>query len=245
VRLVEDHGVVLRQHATAGGDVGEVEGMVRDHELRLTGARACGLGEAARVKRAAPAGAPVGPDGELGPQCVRGLERQLGAVAGLGLREPGLERLERGLVARVSKQHRAEALKLLAAEVVLAAFQDRDPHVATERSRGRGHLVREQLLLERLRRRRDDHSLSRLERRDQVREALAGACARLRDEVLARRERALDGRGEGGLLRPRLVPRQRGGQRSGRAESVSHGRRSYASERTFPRDALRNSSRLT
>ena len=46
VGLVEDDGVVLGEHAAAGGDVGEVEGVVRDHELGLGGARPGGLGEA-------------------------------------------------------------------------------------------------------------------------------------------------------------------------------------------------------
>ena len=172
MRLVEDDGVVLGQHAAAGGQVGEVERVVRDHEVRLARlARA--LGEAAREERAAAAGATVGADRELGPERLRRLDLELGAVAGLGLGEPGLQRLERLLVARVAKQHRAEALELLAADIVLAALEHRDPDLAPERARRRGHVLGEQLLLERLRRGRDDDALPRLERRQQVGEALA------------------------------------------------------------------------
>ncbi len=83
--LVEDDGVVVGQDAAARGDVGEVERVVRDHELGLGGPSARGLGEAARKERAATARAPVGADGELGPERVGGLEGELGAVPGLGL----------------------------------------------------------------------------------------------------------------------------------------------------------------
>jgi hypothetical protein len=96
--------------------------------------------------------------------------------------------------------------------------------------------LREQLLLKRLGRGRHDDALPRLERRDQIREALAGAGTRLRDEVFAAREGALDGHGKGSLLRPRFVAGQRRGERAARAECVSHGCRSYATERMFPWD---------
>ena len=93
VRLVEDDGVVLGQHAAAGGDVREVERVVRDHEVGLARAVARRLGEAGRDERAAAAGAAVAADGELGPERLRRLELQLGPVARLGLVEPALHRL--------------------------------------------------------------------------------------------------------------------------------------------------------
>ena len=128
--------VVLGKHAAARGHVGEVQRVVRDHELGLGRTPPRSLREARREQRAAAAGAAVGADGELGPQCVRRLERQLGAVAGLGLGEPRLQRLERLLVARVAEQHRPEASKLLAAHVVLPALEHDDVDLAPER-RGR------------------------------------------------------------------------------------------------------------
>ena len=241
VRLVEDDRVVVGQHAAAGREVGEVERVVRDHELGLPRARARGLGEAGAEERALPPRAAVGPDGELGPERLGRLDGELRAIAGLGLREPRLERLEGLLVARIAQQHRAEALQLLAAEVVLAPLEHGDAHLPPERARRGRHLVGEQLLLQRLRRRRDDDALPRLERRDQVAEALARARSRLGDQVLARRERLLDGPRERGLLGPRLEAGKRGGERAGRAECVAHSPRGYASERMFSRPAARNS----
>src|SRR5581483_5595373 len=55
VRLVEHDGVVLGQDSAAGCDVGEVEGVVHDHEVGLGRARTRALGEAAAVERAAAA----------------------------------------------------------------------------------------------------------------------------------------------------------------------------------------------
>ena len=207
-------------------------------------ARAASAKQVEKNAQLAP-GAAVGSDRELGPERLRRLERELGAVARLGLAEPRLERLERLLVARVAQEHRPEALQLLAADVVLAALEHGDAHLAAERARRGRHLLREQLLLQRLRRRRDDDPLPGLERREQVAEALAGARAGLRDEVLARRERALDRRRERSLLRPRLEAGKRGGQGAGRAECVVHGREAYASERLFPFVAAAISSPLT
>ncbi len=205
----------------------------------MAGPRARRLGEAGRDERAAAPGAAVGADRELGPERLGRLERQLGPVARLRVGEPWLERLERFLVARVAQQHRPEALQLLAAEVVLAALQHGDAHLAPERARRGGHVLREQLLLQRLGRGRDDDALTGLERRDQIGEALPRAGARLGHEVLAGRERPLDSRRERSLLRPGLVAGKRRGQRAGRAEGIIHGCTGYASERLFPSAAPR------
>ena len=133
VRLVEDHRVVLGQHAAAGGDVREVERVVDDHEVGRGGPLAGRLGEARRDERAAPAGAAVGADGELGPEGLGRLERELGAVAGLGRVEPALHRLPGAGVAAVGEQEGLEALELAAAEVVRASLQHLDAHVAPDR----------------------------------------------------------------------------------------------------------------
>ena len=168
------------------------------------GALAGVLGEARRDERAAAARAAVGPDRELGPERLGRLERELGPVAGLGRVEPALHRLPGALVAAVGEQDRLEALQLPAAEVVRAPLQHLDAHVAPERGRCDRDVLREQLLLERLRRGGDDDAAPRLERRHEVREALADAGAGLGDEVLAGRERVLDAGGERSLLGPRL-----------------------------------------
>ena len=54
------------------------------------------------------------------------LDLELGAVAGLGLVEPGLHRLPRPPVAPLGHQERLEALQLPAAEVVLPPLQHGD-----------------------------------------------------------------------------------------------------------------------
>ena len=143
MRLVEDDRVVLGQDAPARGEIGEVESVICDHEVGLACPCAGGLGEAGRDEGTAAAGAAVGTDGELGPQRIGGLQRQLGAVAGLGRGEPRLQRLVGRLVARVAQQHRAEAVELLAAEVVLASLEHGDAELPAERTCRSGYLVGE------------------------------------------------------------------------------------------------------
>jgi hypothetical protein len=196
--------------------------VVRDHELGLPRARARGLRVARREERAPPAGAAVAADRELGPEHVGRFERRLGAIARRGRVDPRQQRVERARVAALAEQHRPECLQLLAAEVVLPALQHRDAHLAPDRA-GRGrHVLGEQLLLQGLRRRRDDHPPPGLERRDQVREALAGPRPCLRDEVLAARERALDRVRERSLLRPGLEAGQGAGESAAGAEGRVH-----------------------
>ena len=224
MRLVEDHRVVLGQHTAAGGDVREVERVVDDHEVGGRGPLAGVLGEARGDERAAAARAAVGPDRELGPEGLGRLERELGAVAGLGRVEPALHRLPGAGVAAVGEQERLEALQLAAAQVVRAALQHLDADVASDRGCGDRDVLREQLLLERLGRGGDDHAAPRLERRDEIGEALADAGARLGDEMLAGRERVLDAGCERGLLAPRLVLGERMRERPAGAEDVLHRR---------------------
>ena len=115
-----------------------------------------------------------------------------------------------------------EAVQRLAAEVVLAALEHSDLHLTADRRSGDRHVLREQLLLESLRRRRHDHAAAGGERRDEVREALACARARFGEQMLASLERVGDGLGELGLLGTRLVARQDLGEGAPGSEHVVH-----------------------
>ena len=245
--LVEDHRVVLGQHAASRSDVREVERVVRDHEVGLSRALAGSLGEARGDERAAAPAAAVAADGELGPQRLRRLDLELGAVARLGLVEPALHRLPRAPVAALGEQEGLEPVQLPAAEVVLAPLEDGDGDLAPEGRRGDRHVLLEQLLLERLRRGRDDDAEPRLERGHEVGEALADARPGLGDEVLAGQERPLDRGRERRLLWPRLVLGQGARERAAGAEQILHRcAQAYGSERTFPpaRRALRTKNPL-
>ncbi len=233
MRFVEDDCVVLGQDAASCCDVREVERVVRDHQIRLSGAIARSLGEASPDERAAPARAPVAADCKLGPQALRRLDLELCAVARLGRVEPWLHRLPRASVASLGEQERLEPLQLATAEVVLAPLDDGDVEIASKRGRRNRHVVTEQLFLQRLRRRCHDDPQPRLERRQQVGEALPDAGPGFGDEVPACGERSLHGVCQGGLLGPRLEAGQDLRERAADAEVIGHGRSAYASERMF------------
>ena len=136
--------------------------MVGDHELGLRGAPASRFRVAATDEGAATAGAAVGADGELGPERRAGLEGELGAVARLGRFDPVPEALEVGRVLRRAKEpaELVDPLEALAAEVVLPPLEDGDPDISTESGGGGRHVLRQELFLERLRRRRDHDALA-------------------------------------------------------------------------------------
>ena len=99
MRLVEDDGRVLgedrRVELLANAEVGEVERVVDDHEVRLARTASRGFREAHADERAPSAEAPVCADRELAPEALRRLEGQLGPVACLRLVEPRPQPLER------------------------------------------------------------------------------------------------------------------------------------------------------
>ena len=105
MRLVEDDRVVLGEHAGAvaglGAErqVGEVEGVVRDHELGLLRpARApARRSSVARNGQRRPAQR-SGPTASSAQSVGARLERELGAVAGLRRRDPVLQALVPGRV---------------------------------------------------------------------------------------------------------------------------------------------------
>src|SRR6476619_7152503 len=172
--LVEDHRVVLGQHrrrvgAAAQAEIGEVERVVRDHELGMRGTLARSLGEAAPGERAEPAEAAVGADRDLRPDGLGRLDLELRTVAGLRRLDPAAHGVKRLAVLRAREELPAEQLEpvqAVPAEVVLAALQHGDANVAPERGSGDWYVLRQELLLERLRRRRDDDAAAGLERRD-------------------------------------------------------------------------------
>ena len=145
--LVEDDGVVLGQDAAARGNVGEVERVVCDHEVRLGCALARRLREAGGDERAAAARAAVSADRELRPERLGRLDLELRPVARLGLVEPALHRLPGPPVPAFGKQERLEALERPAAEVVLPALQHRHGQLPPERRGGDRHVFGEKLFL--------------------------------------------------------------------------------------------------
>lgn len=234
VGLVEDDRVVLGKDAsfaaTPGSkrEVREVEGVIRDHELRAGGPLARGLGEARSAKRTAAAEAAIGPDRELRPQGGRRLEGELRTISGVRRVDPAEQLTVLCGVLRRPEQRpglgpeQREPLEAAATKVVVAPLQKRAGDVARE-GRGSGRdVVCEQLLLQSLRRRRDDDPQAALDRRDQVREALAGPRARLREQMPAAGERVLDRLRERLLLRARLKPGETGRQSPARPEHRLH-----------------------
>jgi hypothetical protein len=133
-----------------------------------------------------------------------------------------VHRLPGRAVASVRKEERLEALQLAPAEVVGAALQHLHVDLAADRGGGDGHVVVQELLLQGLRRRRDDDPLPGFEGRHEVGKALPHARSRLGDEVLAEAERALDGRRERRLLGPGLEPGQGALERAANGEHRIH-----------------------
>ena len=232
MRLVEDHGVVLREDGRAVGpcpqrQVREVEGVVGDDEIGLPRPLTRLLGVAATDQRAATACAALGSDGELRPERLRRLEVELGAVAGLRRLDPVTEPLEVGRVlGRAEKTAElVDPLKVLAAEIVLPPFDDGDPDAASQGG-GRGrHVLRQELLLERLRRRRHHDALAGEKGRQEVGQALSGARPRLCNEVVAAPERLGDFGGERLLLDARLEAGKSLGKAAGGSKVGIHGGR--------------------
>ncbi len=200
VRLVEHHQVVLRQDADvararrAQREVGEVQRVVDEDDVGLAGPRPRGLGEAARALGALRAAAAIGPDRELAPDRAGRQMVELVAVARLRRAQPGVEPRERVGLVELDAHPRLRQLR--AADVRGAPLHDRRPELAARRDRGERDVVPEQLILERLRRRRDDDAPARERGGHEVREALADARAGLGDEVPLAGERERDGLGE-------------------------------------------------
>jgi hypothetical protein len=215
VSLVEDHGVVLGQDTGALGplpesQVGEIERVIRDHELRLGRARPGRLRVARSDVGATPAGAAVAPDRQLRPEGGARLEVELGAVTRFGGFDPLRQSLVpcRVLGALKEPAQLIGAGNAFAAEVVLTPFEHCHAHRPAQSGRGGRHVLRQELLLQRLRRRRHDHPLARYEGREEVGQALARSRAGLCEEVLLAGQRVRDRLRETGLPGAWLEARQ-------------------------------------
>ena len=184
--------------------------MIRDHEVGVGSVSPSTFREARGSHGAVPPDATIAPDRELGPERRARLERQLSPITGLGRVDPAAELLEchRILIGPEQPADRptkeTEAVEAPAAQVVLTTFQQDTSHVALERRRGGGNVVREQLLLQRLRCGGDDDALARRECRYQVGEALSNSGAGLGEEMVVAIEGVGNGLGERLLLGSRL-----------------------------------------
>jgi hypothetical protein len=106
------------------------------------------------------------------------------------------------------------------AEEVRAPFHIGRADLEIERACERRKIFVEDLILKRACARGDEYPAAGQHRRDEIRERLAGARARLGDEGAARVDDARDFRGEPALTRPGLEPLERGGDRTGVGERV-------------------------
>jgi hypothetical protein len=101
-------------------------------------------------------------------------------------------------------------------------LQHRDVDRSAERGGGTRHVLCQQLLLERLGRRRDHDAKSRVERRHEVGEAFPRPGSGLRQQMPATGDRERDRLRELGLLVAHLEAVEDARERSGLPEDVSH-----------------------
>jgi hypothetical protein len=173
---------------------------------------------------AAPAGAAVRADRKLRPERLAGLERELGAVARLGVFDPIPQAFVGGRVLRGAKKtsELVDACEAFPAEVVLPPLENGDAHISTESRGGGRHIVRQELFLERFRRRRHHDSLSGDEGGDEIGKALPRACPGLGHQVLVAFERIRHCLGERTLAAPGLEARKRSREAAEGTEEVIH-----------------------
>ena len=211
VRLVEDHGVVGRDHLAVAAlldrEVGAQQVVVHHHDVGLQGPLAH-LRHEARVEEGARlADAVLAGGGDLPPEIHGvGQVRDLRPVAGLGLGGPVLDCLEEGhLVGAAKGPALRKGLVAKKAQVVGPPLHDRHRQVPAEGLGQERDVLGDQLLLEVLGAGGDDHPTAELDRGQQVGEGLPGAGAGLGQEQAAVLEDALDRLGEPLLRRPLLV----------------------------------------
>jgi hypothetical protein len=147
--------------------------------------------------------------------------RHFGKVSGLRFPRPAADAAEHARIRRRNarqRRHRLGQLEPVQAQVVGAAFQERDARRPAKRLRHRRQVAVEQLVLEGARARRDDHLPAGQQRGHEIGEGLAGAGAGLDREQAARGERFADPVGHELLLAARFEAVDDAGERPVRPE---------------------------
>ncbi len=200
MRLVDDQHLVAGQHRRALDGVDGEERVVGDDDVGELGPLPGGLGEALRAVRAlARAETLAGGDGDLGPGAVGHTRGQVVAVAGLGVRGPVAQpqQILAELAGRGGRLERVEEplflllrhplMEPVQAHVVRAALEHRELGAAAQQRVQRVHRAGQvplhELPLEGERRGGDHHAFAVREGRHQIAEGLAGAGARLHQQV--------------------------------------------------------------
>jgi hypothetical protein len=240
VRLVDDRHVALGNHLAVGvlpdGGVRAQQMVIDDHDVRFGGTLAHPRDEAVRLSGARRADAALGRRGQVEPH--RQILRQVlefRAVAGPGACRPIADG-RHGV--GVGKRHRhrilAEEIEAVKAEVVAPPLHVCGLERDAERVLQDGEVLREDLFLERLGAGRDEHAPAAQDRRDEVRDGLAGAGAGFGKQDVT----FFDGRGHRGghrpLARSRLELGHCPGQRSIVVEHPVDGRRQASGCRVDP-----------
>ena len=204
-------------------EVGEEEVMVDDDDVALHRALVHGGDEAAVEIGALLPGAKIAARVDLGPRgAALGQRLDLGAVAEFGGLLPVRDDLEIGDLFEPGEHGvLVGVVDLLAARVVVAPLHVADLERPREVLLEERDVLEKKLLLKVLRAGGNDDPLAREQRRDQVRERLAGARARLDDQVALIGERRFDGFGHLDLSRPELVIRMPLGERAAAGEELS------------------------
>jgi hypothetical protein len=224
VRLVEDHriarGQQLSQAFVAQGHVGEEQVMVDDDDVGVERVLARLHHEAFAMECAVAAEAVLARRRHHRPYPgVFGDVGELGAVAPFACPREGddLRQVAR-VVARRQPSFACGALEVVMADVVRASLEQRDADRDGERVADQRQVALEELILQRLGAGRYDDLAAVEQRRNEIRERLAGAGARFRDQRQALSDRARDGLRHCELLWPEPETGQRARERAAVAE---------------------------
>jgi hypothetical protein len=222
VCLVEDGQIVRRHQGDADvtepllqRQVGEVEVVVDDDDLRGLCASARDRHPAALEVCAMPARALLRRGAQLAPHWgVVGHLGQLCPVAGRRFLPPARHGVTLAVVEGRQQPLRHEPVRAQVAEVVGAALHHLDVEVDAERSLDERQVLADDLVLQVLRARRDDHLQTRGNRGEQVGERFADTGPGLGDELAAALQRRFDATRDLELLGARFVTVEPGCERA-------------------------------